>query len=178
MVWFVVLCTVGALLLVTVAVVLLYFFRMCAIVTNQQWKEDSTDVNILMGNFLWRLTGCADRLAPVKKLSLKDIKLRLKAWVTVEIRKLIEIRDRLFSRKKREPDNQTVKLAYNRVRNKVKNEIFKSKRRYQKSYFEKYKSDIKKTWEGIRKLVNVKNLPIFPYLSFMSKVKLWMTHNK
>ena len=29
---------------------------------------------------------------------------------------------------------------------------FKSKRKYQKSYFEKHNSDIKKTWEGIRKL--------------------------
>ncbi len=125
-------------------------------VSIQQWKYDSDDVNVLMGDFLWRLTGSADRHAPVKKLSPKDIKLRLKPWMTLEIRKLIKIRDRLFARKKREPDNETVKLAYNRVRNKVKNEIFKSKRSYQKSYFEKYNTDIKKTWEGIRKLVNVK----------------------
>ena len=69
---------------------------------------------------------------------------------------MIKIEDRLFARRKREPGNLTVKRTYNRVRNKVKNEIFKSKRKYQKSYFEKYNTDIKKTWEGIRKLVNVK----------------------
>ena len=117
-------------------------------VSLQRWKCESNDVNFLMGDFLWRLTGSVDRHAPVKKLSPKDIKLRLNPWMTLEIRKLIKVRDRLFSRKKREPDNDRVKLADNRVRNKVKNEIFKSKKLYQKSYFKKYSNDIKKNLGG------------------------------
>ena len=125
-------------------------------VSIQQWSSSGTDVNVLTGDFLWRITGCTDRHAPVKKLSPKDVKLRLKPWITTHIRKLIKIRDRLYARKNREPENTRVKEVYNRCRNKVKNEIFKSKKKYQKSYFVKYNTDIKKTWEGIRKLVNVK----------------------
>ncbi len=63
--------------------------------------------------------------------------------------------------KKRDPTNETVKAAYKRVRNKVKNEIQKSKRKHQKSYFEEHSNNIKKTWEGIRKIVNVKKTTDF-----------------
>ena len=123
--------------------------------------SNCVDPNILMSDFVWRLDGCTERHAPTKKLSQKDIKLRLKPWITNEIRKLMRIRDRLFARKKSEPANVTVLNAYKRVRNKVKNEILKSKRKYHKSYFEKYNNDMKKTWEGIGKLVNVKKTTDF-----------------
>ena len=63
--------------------------------------------------------------------------------------------------KKRQPLNQTVKDAYNRVRNKVNREIQKSKILYQKSYFEEHSSNLKKTWDGIKKIVNVKKTTNF-----------------
>ena len=49
--------------------------------------------------------------APVKKLSPPEIRLRLNPWMTPEILKLIRVRDRLFARKKREPDNDLVKVT-------------------------------------------------------------------
>ena len=98
-------------------------------VSIQQWSSSGTDVNVLTGDFLWRITGCTDRHAPVKKLSPKDVKLRLKPWITTHICKLIKIRDRLYARKNREPENTRVKEIYNRFRNKVKNEIFISKKK-------------------------------------------------
>ncbi len=125
-------------------------------VSIQRWNYDSTDPNLLMSDLVWRLDGCAERHAPVKKLKPKDIKLRLNPWMTPEILKLIRIRDRLFSRKKREPDNQTVKETYNRVRNKVSRETSKAKKSHHKSFFEANSKNIRKTWEGIRKIVNVK----------------------
>ena len=121
-------------------------------ISIQRWMSNCNDPNILMSDLIWRLDGCTERHAPTKKLSQKDIKLRLKPWISNDIRKLMRIRDKLFARKKRDPTNVSAVNAYKRVRNKVKNEIFKSKRKFQKSYFEKHNSDIKKTWEGIRKL--------------------------
>ena len=59
-----------------------------------------------MGDFVWRLDGCAERHAPTKKLSPKDIKLRLNPWITPEIQKLIRLRDRLSARK--ENANRTI----------------------------------------------------------------------
>ena len=109
-----------------------------------------------MSDFVWRLDGCANRHAPTKKLSPKEVKLRLNPWITPEIKKFIRVRDRLFSRKKREPNNILVVQTYKRVRNKVSREIQKSKKNHYKSYFESQSTNIRKTWEGIRKIVNVK----------------------
>ena len=125
-------------------------------VSIQRWKSDSRDPNLLMSDFVWRLDGCAERHAPVKKLNPKNVKLRLNMWMTPEILKMIRIRDRLFARKKREPDNVTVREAYNKIRNKVSRETSKAKRNHHKSFFENNNNNIRKTWEGIRKIVNVK----------------------
>ena len=70
----------------------------------QRWKQDY-DANIPMSDFVWILDGCAERHAPIKTLSPPEIKLHLNPWMTPEILSLIRIRDRLFARKKREPDN-------------------------------------------------------------------------
>merc|ERR1711888_502578 len=39
-------------------------------------------------------------------LVAQEIKLKLNPWITSEIRKMLKVRDRLFARKKREPDNE------------------------------------------------------------------------
>ena len=125
-------------------------------VSIQRWRQDSNDANILMSDFVWRLDGCVERHAPVKKLSPPEVKLRLNPWMTPEILKLIRIRDRLFARKKREPENDLVRVTYNKVRNKVSRKISKAKKDHNMSYFETHSNNIKKTWEGIKKIVNIK----------------------
>ena len=68
----------------------------------------------------------------------------------------MKIRDRLFERKKRQPENDHVREVYNRVRNKVSHNLKKSKKDHYETYFDELNTNIKKTWEGIRKIVNVK----------------------
>ena len=53
--------------------------------------------------FYWRLEGCVDRHVPLKKLSKKDIKLKSKPRITPAIMKMINERNKLFKRKKRQP---------------------------------------------------------------------------
>ena len=103
-----------------------------------------------------KLDGCAERHAPTKKLTPKQIKFRLKPWITPEIQNLMRVRDRLFERTKRQPENDHVREVYNRVRNRVSRLLGKSKKQHYESYFEEMNTNIKKTWEGIRKIVNVK----------------------
>ena len=69
-------------------------------VAIQQWTEDSDDPTLLTHDLVWRLNGCAERHGPTKKLNHKEVKLKLKPWITVEIQRLIKVRDRLFARKK------------------------------------------------------------------------------
>ena len=58
--------------------------------------------------------------------------------------------------KKRKPENDNCKGLYNLLRNRVNREIKKSKKKYYADYFNDHVKDIKKTWEGIKKIVNLK----------------------
>ena len=125
-------------------------------VAIQQWRMDTNDPSTLMADLSWRLNACADRHAPTEKLKEKEVKLRLKPWITPDIQKLIKVRDRLFARKKRQPTNDHVREVYNLARNRVTREIDKSRKDHYDSYFEEHNANLKKTWEGIRNIVNVK----------------------
>ena len=57
-------------------------------VSIQVWSHPNiTDVNFLAGDFVWRLDGSAERNAPIEKLKPKQIKLKLKPWITDDIKK-------------------------------------------------------------------------------------------
>ena len=97
-------------------------------VSNHQWQYDSEDPNILMSDFYSKIGGSSDKHVKVKKLSPREMKLKLNPWITQEIRKMLAIRDRLFARKKREPNNVTVEQAYKLARNRVSRKIQNSKK--------------------------------------------------
>ena len=63
-------------------------------VSIQKWNSEFDNVNDLFNDFLWRLEGCADRHAPIKKLTPKENKLLNKPWITPDIIKLINIRNK------------------------------------------------------------------------------------
>ena len=125
-------------------------------ISNHQWLIDSDDPSVLMSDFYSKLGGSADQHVKIKKLSPREIKLKLNPWITPEIKKMLDLRDRLFARKKREPSNQRVEQVYKIARNRVSRKIQKSKQEYQDAYFVEHQNDIKKTWEGLRKLLNMK----------------------
>ena len=93
----------------------------------------------------------------IKKLSPKEIKLQGKPWISTEIFKLIMVRNKIFARKKRQPNNANTKRLYNLFRNRAAREIKKSKKIYYSEYFEMNKMNIKKIWSGIREIVNTRN---------------------
>ena len=99
-------------------------------VSIQQWRQDTDDPCILMDDMFWRLEGCADREGPIEKLKPKEIKLKLKPWITPDIQKLIKVRDRLFARKKRQPDNEHIQNVYNQARNRVSRLLEKSQKEH------------------------------------------------
>ena len=125
-------------------------------VAAQEWNFISQDSSFLMADMHEKLNNCVERHKPLKRLSPKEIKTKLKPWITPEILKLIRIRDKLFARKKRQPSNEHVKQAYNQARNRVSHKIKDSKKEYHRAYFERFCNDVKKIWEGIRKIVYVK----------------------
>ena len=63
--------------------------------------------------------------APLKKLSPKEIKLKNKPWLSDNILKLIKIRNKIFARIKRQPNNESCKHLYNLLINRVNRELKK-----------------------------------------------------
>ena len=64
----------------------------------------------MINDFYSKLEACVERHAPIKKLTLKkEIKLENKPWITSELNKMIKIRNKLFQRKKRQPNMKIIR---------------------------------------------------------------------
>ena len=70
---------------------------------------------------------------------------------------MIKIKNKLFQRKNRQANNLEIKRLYNLFRNRVNRELMKAKKNYYTKYFEENNNNIKKTWEGIRSIINIKS---------------------
>ena len=81
-------------------------------------------------------------------------------WKTRGILVSIRVRDSLYKRSKCEPDleikTQTFNL-YKRYRNMIEYDslLRKSKQNHYSQFFRSYQGNVRKTWEGIRNLINV-----------------------
>ena len=87
----------------------------------------------------------------------KEKRLKNKPWISNKILNKIKHRNSLFVRKKKDPNNEHIKSAYNKFRNSVNNDIKTSKKEYFNKYFENCKSNMKKTWKGINDLIRSNN---------------------
>ena len=99
-------------------------------VSIQNWEYTHDNVHDSFSDFYSKLEGSVNRHAPLKKLTPEEIKLKSKPWLNVEIQKLIKIRNKVFARKKRQPNNGNHKRLYNLLRNRVNRDIKKCKRQY------------------------------------------------
>ena len=122
----------------------------------QNWHNQQ-DANTMFNDFAWRLESCINRHAPVKKLNKKELNFNLKPWITPNIIKKINHRNKLFLKRKKKPDDIDLKVIYNKFRNSVARDIKKSKKYYYSNYFEECKTNMKKTWRGIKELINTSN---------------------
>ena len=122
-------------------------------VAIQQWRRDTDDPNLLTYDLVSKLDACAERHGPTERLNHKKVKLALKPWITPDIQNLMKIRDRLFERKKRQPENDHVREIYNRVRNRVSRQLEKSKKEHYEAYFDEMNNNIKKLGKESEKLI-------------------------
>ena len=99
-----------------------------------------------------------DEMAPMKRLSNRDIGLKQRPWICHEILDLMKERDKYHKKYVREhnPDRKEVIFRiYKSKRNKVVQLIRNSKRKYYADYFESNKNNSKKIWDGIRDVINI-----------------------
>ena len=113
-------------------------------------------------------------MAPVRRLSKKEINLLERPCITNGILNSIYDRDKKYKEFVKENDVTKKKEIYDfykTKRNMTLALIWKSKADYYAKILEENKSDIKKTWEGIHKVINItnKSRTIPPQLRYKNK---------
>ena len=99
-----------------------------------------------------------DEMAPYKRLSKREINLKQRPWINHEILEIINERDNFHKQyiKENDPIRKSIIFRiYKSKRNTVVKMIRQSRNNYYSEYFERNKNNSKKTWEGIRDVINI-----------------------
>ena len=83
------------------------------------WDNNITDTNAKYNIFIWDLEHCANKHAPLKKVNKRKRKIMTKPWISDQILKKIKHRNKLFAKKKNNPEDAYTKSVYNKFRNSV-----------------------------------------------------------
>ena len=128
-------------------------------------NDENTDLDAKFDTFLLNLHILIEKHCPEKKLNKKMMKLRDKPWINFQILKMMKIRDKLFKQFK-VSNSSTAFKVYKQFRNRVVNEIRKSKKNYYQQYFHENKSNMKMLWKGIKDIISLKpkNCDAFSHL--------------
>ena len=96
-----------------------------------------------------------DKHIPVRKLTTKECKQKIKPWITPKIIAKIKTKNKLYKKfmKSKSKDDQ---LQFNKVKNEITSLTRKSKQDYYKKYFDKHSKNSKKIWNGIKEIINLK----------------------
>ena len=121
------------------------------------WKGDP---NHSHERFNCKVNEILDKHMPWRKLNKKELRLQLKPWLTQGILKSIKRRDKLLRKyigasdptRKEELHNE-----YRKLRNKITALIRASKKTHYKQYFAENCENIKKTWIGIKNIINIRS---------------------
>ena len=121
--------------------------------TNFTYFETSDmDVNKKFDRFLKDLSTLTNKHAPIIKRSRKEMKLKDKPWINNKIQKMMRIRDRILLKLKKKSTNDNLTL-HKKFRNRVSNEIKKSKENYFHNFFSTNTQNMKKLWSGIKTII-------------------------
>jgi len=123
-------------------------------------EANKNDVNHSFSNFFAKITELLDKHAPLKKVSQKQFKQKLKPWITDRILDKISLKNKFLKRSVMCKNLERKKFLYDHYK-KLKNDITlltrRGKKEYYQNYFDENKKNLKKTWKGIKDIVNVKS---------------------
>ena len=129
--------------------------------TKLTWVDvssPSVSTNTSMSIFYRKIEKLLDEMAPIKKLTAKEVGLTQRPWITPGILKSMSSRDKCYKEflKEKNSESKTEKFAaYKLKRNLITSLLRTSKKNYYNTFFEENQTDIKRTWQGIRNLINV-----------------------
>ena len=134
-------------------------------ILNINWNETLSvelgDVNHYFDMFDQKINEVLDKHVPLKKLNKKQIRLQAKPWITPDILNSIRNRDRLLRKyidTTEVNSKNEIHKEYKALRNKVVAMIRKSKKNHFQKYFSENAKDIRKTWTGIKNIINIRTI--------------------
>ena len=119
------------------------------------WKEVllSNDPDTALEKFYEKFNTVINTCFPIKTISRKRIK--DKPWVTLQLRKKILLRDRLFKKKTLRPSPQN-KEAHKKIRNEVNKELESAEIKYYREKLNNDKKNLKNLWDTAGSIINPK----------------------
>ena len=120
------------------------------------FRNKNCDEKILI--FLDKINRLLDEMAPIRKLTKKEMDLKQNPWLTTGILKSIKARDDIhkkFLNAKDPVRRQNLFREFKIKRNLITTLIRSSKSQYYKDFFAEHSNNAKKTWEGIRNIIKV-----------------------
>ena len=134
-------------------------------VINTDWitvlEEDKADPNLSFQRFNKTINDILDKHMPWRKLNKKEIRLQTKPWITNGILNSIKRRDKLLRKYINAKDpgrKELLRTEYKTLRNRITYTINMSKKNHFQHYFTENQNNIKKTWTGIKSIINIRTV--------------------
>ena len=133
---------------------------------NIDW---STVINESLGtessylDFYDKVEDILNHMAPYRKMTQRNVRLEQRPWITRGLLVSMKVRDKLSKSRARAKDPQIkseLSGKYKRYRNMIVTLLKQSKNSYYSSYFLPNQTNIKKTCDGKRNLINVSKTEI------------------
>ena len=145
--------------------------------SNLDWSDTMDERNgteICYQSFYLKIEKLLDEMAPYRKMTKKEIRLEQRPWITQGLLISMSVRDKLYKRRALEKDEQVkndTSVLYKRYRNLIVSLLKRSKQNYYEFFFIQNQSNAKKTWDGIRSLINVSKRKSLPTSKLIYKNK-------
>lgn len=118
---------------------------------SEEWDNvyNSETVDEAWNNFKEILVKVLDLVAPIKEIRIKQ---RTEAWINSDILEGLKERDELLAEYKKDKDNDEKYKKFCKARNKIQQEIKKTKSEYISNKIQENKGNSKKLWQQLKNL--------------------------
>ncbi len=133
-------------------------------INETNWDEvlqaNKRDVDYSFNSFYDKTEEILDRHMPKRKITKTEFKQRYKPWITFGILKSLKRKARLLNKYIRTKDparKQAVLDEYKTLRNQISELSKTSKTMFYQTYFTENNNNLRKIWQGIKEVINIKN---------------------
>ena len=127
---------------------------------KNELKPEKKDTDSSMGRFMELMNDLVDKHVPLEKVTQKEYKRKFKPWINDDILHKISNKNKIFKKYvkcKNIEDKRKLHEEYKILKNEITSLTRISKKSYYDKYFSKNKENLRKTWQGIKEIINIKS---------------------